>query len=243
MKNIIYYTDNRIGKPIIPIVQKELLKAGLPIISVSLKPIDFGENIVLEEEKRSYPTMIKQIILGLEASKADYVFFCEHDCLYPKSHFYFTPPRDDIFYYNSNVWRWKWQRKYNNDPWDHKAITYDRMLPLSVMCANRKLVLDHYKMRQRKIKEWGLSHFRSREPRLARLWGYEPGTKKKKRGGLTDDDFDTWYSRSPVIDIRHKWSFSRPKVTLDKFKHKPKNWQEIPIEKIPYWNLKELFNL
>lgn len=232
MKNIIYYTDSRIGKPIIPIVREELLKVGLPIVSSSLKPIDFGENVVIEG-KRSYPTMVKQIISCLERSTAKYVFFCEHDCLYPKSHFDFTPPRDDIFYYNSNVWRWK----IGSD----KAITYKRMLPLSCLCVNREFGLAHYKMRAEKIKEWKLNEIRSREPRWARLWGYEPGTKKKRRGGFSDDDYGVWYSEYPVIDIRHGWTFSKPKVTLDSFKHQPKNWREIPIDKIPRWNLKEMF--
>lgn len=234
MKEIIYYTDNRLGEPIFSTVQKYILEAGLPIMSVSLKPINFGKNIVVER-KRSYPTMVKQILTALKASTADYVFFCENDVLYPKSHFDFTPLRDDIFYYNKNVWRWRC--------WDNIAITYDRMLPLSCLCVNRKLALDHYKIRQRKIEEWGLDKFRSREPRLARLWGYEPGTKKIKRGGLTDDDFDTWSSEYPVIDIRHNKTFSSLKCTLESFKHPPENWREIPIEKIPGWNLRELFNL
>ena len=177
--------------------------------------------------------MVKQILTCLENSTADYVFFCENDVLYPKSHFDFTPSKDNIFYYNSNVWRW-W---FKGD----KVIRYDRMLPLSCMCCNRELALNHYKMRQQKIEEWGLDHFRSREPRLARLWGYEPGLKKKRRGGLTDDDFNTWSSDEPVIDIRHKWSFSSPKITLDSFKHKPSNWQEINIKDIKVWNLVSLF--
>jgi hypothetical protein len=96
-------------------------------------------------------------------------------------------------------------------------------------------------MRQRKIEEWGLDHFRSREPRLARLWGYEPGLKLRRRGGLTDDGFDTWNSKDPVIDIRHKGTFSSPKIHLKDFKHKPTNWQEISIKDIPYWDLKKLF--
>ena len=233
MKEIIYYTDNRLKDSFMKLVQSYILKAELPITSTSLKPIDFGENVVVEGE-RSYPTMVKQIISCLERSIADYVFFCEHDVLYSKSHFNFTPPRDDIFYYNSHVWRW--DIRYD------KAITYDRMLPLSVMCCNRQLALDHYRMRARKIEEFGWDKLRSREPRWVRRIGYEPGTKKKRRGGLTDDDFDTWESEIPVIDIRHKRSFSRPKIRLDEFKHKPKNWQEISIEKIHYWNLKELFD-
>lgn len=232
MKSIIYYTDNRIGEPIIPICQKQLLKSNLPIVSCSLKPINFGQNIVVEG-KRSYPTMVRQILTALEHSTSKYIFFCEHDVLYSPTHFDFIPDKDDIFYYNDNVWRWRL--------WDNKAIKYDRMLPLSCMCCNREFALEHYKMRQRKIEEWGLDHFRSREPRLARLWGYEPGTKKKRRGGLTNDDFETWTSKEPNIDIRHKWTFSSPKVTLESFKHKPKNWQEINIKDIKEWNLALLF--
>ena len=235
MKGIIYYTDNRIGEPIIPTVQRFLLEADLPIVSVSLKPIDFGKNIVLKNRERSYPTMVDQIVIALENSESDYVFFCEHDCLYPKAHFEFTPPKDDIFYYNSNVWRWMFG--------EDTAITHKRMLPLSCLCANRELALDHYKKRQEGIKEWGLDKIRSREPRWARRWGYEPGTKKKRRGGFTDDDYGVWYSEHPVVDIRHPKTFSRPKITLDSFKHKPKNWQEIPVEQIPGWDLKGMFNL
>jgi len=227
MKGIIYYTENRIREPIFSTVQKYILESSLPIVSVSLKPTDFGKNIVVEGQ-RSYPTMVKQIVTALENSTTEYVFFCEDDVLYPKSHFDFNPTRDDIFYYNKNVWRW-----YFNS---NEAIRYERMLPLSCICANRNLILDHYKMRERKIKEWGLDKMRSREPRWARLWGYEPGTKKKKRGGLTNDDFETWSSEEPVIDIRHPKTFSRPKIKLEEFKHQPKNWEKININKIPGWN-------
>jgi len=188
---------------------------------------------VLKGRKRSYPTMIEQILIALENSKSKYVFFCEHDVLYPETHFDFTPLKDNVFYYNENVLRWRIG--------EDTAITYDRMLPLSVLCVNRRFALEHYKMRKRKIEEWGLDKFRSREPRLARLWGYEPGLKLRRRGGLTDDDYDTWNSKDPVIDIRHKWSFSSPKITLDSFKHKPVNWQEINISEISYWDLKILF--
>jgi len=234
MKGIIFYTDNRLAEPLFSIVQDLLLETKLPIVSCSLKPINFGNNFVVEGQ-RSYPTMIKQILTCLENATTKYVFFCEHDVLYPKSHFDFIPPRDDIFYYNQNVWRW-WNK-------GDIAIRYDRMLPLSCLCCNRKLAIEHYKLRMRKIEEWGLDQFRSREPRLARLWGYEPGTKKKKRGGLTDDDFDVWSSKEPVIDIRFRGTFSSPKIHLKDFKHKPENWQEININEIKGWDLKKYYEI
>ena len=233
MKDIIYYTDNRINEPIFSIVQKQL-NVGLPIISVSLKPINFGENIALPLEP-SYLTMITQIYYGLKASKADSVFFCEHDVLYPKCHFDFTPPKDDIFYYNSHVWRWDYPKD--------RAITYDRLISLSGLCANRNFVLDHYEKRLTMIRQNGWDEDKRHEPEWARLMGYEPGTKKKKRGGYFDDDFDIWKSEYPMVDIRHGKTFSQSKVTLESFKHLPSNWQETTIDKIRGWNLKELFNL
>ena len=233
-KEIIYYTDNRLKDPVYHEVQKQLIKSKLPIISASLKPINFGNNQVIDGQ-RSYPTMVKQIISCLERSTAQYVFFCEHDVLYPISHFDFTPIRNDIFYYDENIWRW-W---FGGD----KVIQHDRMLPLSVMCANRELTLDHYKRRQKMIKDLGWSEIRSREPRWARLIGYEPGTKKKKRGGFSDDDFDIWHSEYPVVDIRHKKTFTSPKIHLKDFKHNPKWWKEMDMTLIPGWNLKEMFDL
>jgi len=233
-KGIIYYTDNRLGEPIFSMVQKQILKAGLPVTSVSLAPINFGENIVLDLSP-GYLTMIKQIATALKASDCTHVFFCEHDVLYPATHFDFIPPRDDIFYYNAHVWRWRYP--------DNLAITYDRLISLSALCVNRKFAFEYYRKRLNKIK--GMKYYRdtAREPLWARRWGYEPGTKKIKRGGFSDDDFETWRSKYPIIDIRHGKTFSQSKVTLDSFIHKPSNWQETRLEKIPGWNLKLLFNL
>lgn len=234
MKGVIYYTDSRLGEPIFSLVQKYIKKSGLPIVTSSLLPMNFGENEVFDGE-RSYPTMVAQIISCLERSAEEYVFFCENDVLYPKAHFDFTPPRDDIFYYNKNVWRWLFG--------SISAVKYYRMIPLSSMCVNRELALEHYQLRARKIKENGWDKIKSGDPRWVRKMGYEPGTKKKRRGGLTDDDFETWESELPIIDIRHKGTFSPTKIKWEDFKHKPKWWEEILIEEIPGWDLKKLFSL
>lgn len=231
-KGIIFYTENKIEDPIKSLVQKYILESGLPIVSTSLEPIDFDTNIVVKGI-RGYPTYVKQILTALEFSFTDYVFFCEHDVLYPKSHFDFMPPRDDIFYYNANEYRWLFG--------SNTVIRHDRMYSLSCLCVNRKLALDQYKRRLAAIEEMGLDKFQSREPDKARKWGYEPGVKKKKRGGFSDDDFGTWESEVPVIDIRHKGTFSPPKTKLSDFKHPPKWFEEIPVEQVMGWDLKGLF--
>lgn len=175
---------------------------------------------------------MNQIKIALENSEADNVFFCEHDCLYPKSHFDFTPPKDDTFYYNTNVWRWRFGADF--------AITYDRLISLSSLCCNRKLALDQYTRRLAKGLTYPVEG-NIREPKWARSWGYEPGTKRPGNGGFSEFAFDTWRSEDPIIDIRHPGCISKIKVTLDDFKHPPVNWQQIPAEEIPGWNIKEVF--
>lgn len=235
-KGIIYYTDNRLSEPIFSTCQNEILKSNLPITSVSLKPINFGDNYVLDLE-RGYITMVKQITLALEKSESDIVFFCEHDVLYPKSHFDFIPEKKDIFYYNQNVWRWDYPTNL--------IIRYKRLISLSGLCVYRNFALNHYRLRLKKINEITEKQKvkLSNEPLWARRWGYEPGTKKIKRGGFSDDDFETWSSKDPMIDIRHGSTFSQRKVTLNSFIHRPENWEESTIDKIKTWNLQKVFNI
>lgn len=193
-RGIIFYS-NGIAEPIKSMVWETV--KGLPITTSY-------------SNGSSYYQMVKQIIDCLERSKEDNVFFCEHDVLYNPTHFDFTPPRDDIFYYNSNVWRWDYPRK--------RYVTYDRLLSLSALCVNRLFALDHFKRRLKVIPQNDV---------LCRKMGYEPGTKKIKRGGFSDDDFDTWQSEKPLIDIRHGKTFSPRKVELKDFKHPPLNWKEV----------------
>lgn len=232
-KGVIYYTDNRIKNPIRDVVKHFIKKSALPIVSTSLSPIKFGKNIVLENRLRSYPTYILQIYEALINLNTKYVFFCEHDVLYHKSHFDFTPPKDDVFYYNSNVWRWKLH--------NFKLATYTKMRPLSCLCVNRELAIDHYKKRVEKAKELGLSETRSREPRTGVVWGYEPGTKPTSRGGFSNDKADDWTSEFPNIDIRHNKTFTSIKLDPNDFKTLPDGYREINYDEIPGWDLKALF--
>jgi len=236
-KGVVFYTDSKLDESIARVC-REQIKRGFngEIVSVSLKPLDFGKNIVLEGRVRSYPTMILSIITALEASTKDYVFFCEHDVLYDPSHFKFTPPTDDIYYYNINNWRWGY-------PGD-LAITYDGLHSLSQLCCNRKMALKHFKLRLEIARRTNLDEHRGREPRWARRWGYEPGTKPKKRGGITDETFELWRSEYPNIDIRHGRNFTRSKLTLADFKHPPnmESWREEKVTDIPGWShIKEMF--
>jgi hypothetical protein len=230
-KGIIYYTSNKIEEPIKSTVQKYILQSGLSVVSCSLEPMNFGQNVVYKGEP-SFITYMNQIKTALETSADDYVFFCEHDVLYPSSHFDFTPPSDSLFFYNENVWRWLYGSDF--------AISYNGLISLSGLCCNRELALEHYKGRIAKAETMP-PETNIREPSWARKWGYEPGTKKPRNGGFSELAFETWRSNYPIVDIRHPGTISKDKVTLDSFKHQPTGWMEIPVEDIPGWNLKEVF--
>jgi hypothetical protein len=231
-KGIIYYTDNRLREPIFSVVQNQLLKVDLPIVSCSLKPISFGQNIVLEL-RPGITTMAKQILEALEKSTADIIFFCEHDVLYHPSHFDFVPLSNETFYYNVNNWRWDY-------PYDH-FVTYKHLRSLSGLCVYREFAINHYKKRLKLIKERGYTDS-SREPKWSMKIGHEPG-RKVKIGGISDDFVIEWKSKYPNIDIRHGKTITRRKCRLVDFFKPPKNWLETTMNKIPDWNLKELFNL
>ncbi len=233
-KSCIYYTHNLLEPLIMKVCQEQLqeqLRKSFngEIVSVSLKPMNFGKNVVLKAEK-GVITMFRQILLALETSTSDIIFFCEHDCLYHKTHFDFTPPKEDIFYYNTNVYRWDYPKD--------RLITYDHLKSLSGLCVNRELALKHYKERLKIIEERGFEE--GRDPNWARKMGYEPG---KNRSGLSKVLYEEWKSEYPNVDIRHKHTITPPKTNLDSFKHKPINWQEVKISEIPGWDLKTLFDI
>ena len=231
-KGIIYYTHNTLAEPMFSIVQKQILKAGLPIVSVSLKPIDFGQNIVLDLQP-GVITMFRQILAALEASASDVIFHCEHDVLYHPSHFDFEPVRNDVFYYNVNIWRWLFP--------ENLAVSYGGS-SVSGLCANRQFLLNHYRLRMKIIEENGFEN--GRDPRWARVMGYEPG-KPKRRGGISDDICEARSSLYPNIDIRHKGVITKTKRNLADFRNPPdlEAWKETALDKIEGWNLKEFFNL
>lgn len=215
-KGIIYYTDNQLPVKLAHSVQKQLKTAGLPITSASLKPMDnMGTNIHIQEE-RGYKAYFKQILAALEASTADIVFFCEHDVLYHQSHFEFTPPRRDKFYYNQNFWRVRE---------DGFAVHWDANQVSGLVCY-RSHALTYYRER---IKDIDINGFNR---------SYEPG-------GRNPDLYEVWNSPFPNIDIRHKGTLTGDKWSPADFRDKSTcvNWQESTIDQIPGWdNLKAVTN-
>lgn len=136
-KGIIYYTDNRLDPKIAEAVRNQLFSIGLPIVSASLEALDFGDVNIHIKMQRGYHAYFIQILAALEASKNDIIFFCEHDNLMHPSHFDFTPPTKDKFYYDLNWWK---VRK------DGLAVHWDAAQVSGLVCY-RDLALKFYRSR------------------------------------------------------------------------------------------------
>jgi hypothetical protein len=109
-KGIVYYTDHRYNVKAASRVQKNLAsiskQTGIPIVSVSLKRMGFGnKNIHFPHYKVGPQYLYRQILAGLENLKSDIVYICGPNVLYNASHFSFVPPRNDNYYFNTNTKR------------------------------------------------------------------------------------------------------------------------------------------
>lgn len=214
---LIYYTDNRLDDTIAQAVRRQIdrCRGDWPVISVSLRPISFGLNIVLPLE-RGMLTMFKQILLGLEASTASVIFLVEHDVLYHPSHFEFRPEWPGVYYYNTNNWK--------VDLKSGRALYYVCHQTLA-LCASRELLLQHYRARVERVE---------REGRFNRAIGFEPGDHRTPRG-IDDHPSASWASAFPNLDVRHGRNLTASRWRQDQFRNPNAclGWME--AEEVPGW--------
>lgn len=213
-KGIVYYTDNRLERGIAQACRQQLKKAGLPIVSVSLEPLDFGQNICLPL-KRGYLTMFRQILAGLEASKAEVIFFAEHDVLYAPGFFDFVPPDPGRVYYNTNVWHVRAS--------DGHALYYTAKR-LSQLCAYRDVLIEHYRKRVERVEREGFSM----------RMGFEPGTHNRPER-VDDLKSDAWAALLPNLDIKHALNLTPARWSRDQFRDQRncRDWKE--AESVAPW--------
>ena len=216
-KGLVYYTDNHGDERLLKTCRTQILKCmeqyNYPIISVSQKPIDFGENYVMDLP-RSTISIYKQILNGVKKSSADIIFLVEHDLLYHPSHFDFTPARKDTFYYDHNRW--------SVCDETGKAVFYHVDNP-SMMCAYRKVLIKHYKLA---IKLCAGLGWRSK------FWFAPPGgIEEKKRVGKRD----TYFSEYPSLDIRRLDAWTSKRMDKSQFNDESEyqGWTE--ADEVPGW--------
>lgn len=177
---ILFYTCNRIHDSFATKIRENLLEScnGTPIISISHKSMDFGNNICVSGMEVSEFSVYKQILMGAKEAKTKYVACAEDDALYVPEHFDHEPP-EDTFYYNVNRWN------VNRD------FYYYRERRLMSMCiAPTQLMIDTLGTRFAKYSE-SCSHFG------------EPGRFEDKLG-LPPVKIDSFKTVIPTLTFEHR---------------------------------------
>jgi len=135
---ILYYTSNYLEEhnPYFLSNTMKYLKLAIgntPVVSISHKPMTFGENICVGDIGRSNKNIYTQILIGAKAAKTKFVAMVEDDVLYPPEHFQCRPAKDTL-YYDMNKWSiFTWS----------KPMVYswrDRMIIFTLICERSMLV-------------------------------------------------------------------------------------------------------
>lgn len=227
-KGVVYYTDSRLDEAIASKCRIQILK-GIKekhIVSVSLKPLNFGTNVTLHLEP-GYLTMARQILVGLEASSADVIFFCEHDVLYDPSYFDFIPEKKDVYYYNTNIWQVRKE--------DGHALYTENCRKLSQLCAYRDTLINHYRKRVRLLEQFLDQNINDSDfNRYVRKMGFEPGTHNRKER-VDDIGCEDRRSTVPSIDIRHSKTLTPNRWNKDQYRNKKYTHGWTESSEIPGW--------
>ena len=195
--SIIYYTSNREAPEFEKKIQDDLLsKSGiLPIISVSQKPMDFGENICVGNVGASGFNMCRQVQIACERATTDFVISAEADCLYSPDYFYFTPP-SNACYRNTNIYILKYKRDFFNKK---TMSTFSQVI-------NR----EYYLKRLNELFEG------------APQWSKEEKNFPKERGKKLFNSYETFETEFPCISFKTGKGMRQHTNTLEEeFKELP----------------------
>lgn len=99
---IIYYTANKIKECLLKHTLDQLLISArdIPIISVSQKPMNLGQNICVGDIGRDFFNIYRQALIGAKEAKTEYIAMAEDDVLYSPDHFSSYRPDKGVFAYN-----------------------------------------------------------------------------------------------------------------------------------------------
>lgn len=134
---VIYYSSNREKPEFEEMVQKSLLKTigDTPLISVTHKPMDFGDNICVGDVGLSDYNIYRQMQLGCQLAKTKYVCTAEADCLYPPTgYFDFQPPEDWTAGHYTNMYIL----------WKGSHIFKQKAFSLCALYSNREFLLGRF---------------------------------------------------------------------------------------------------
>lgn len=177
---IIYYSSNSISDHFFQNTKKRLLEVAgsVPIISVTQKPVDFGDNLVVGDIGASHVNIYRQALIGAKAAKTKYIGMAEDDVLYSEDHFTAHRPRGK-FAYDMNIWL-----MYT---WTEPMFSYKGRINLYSLICERDLFIETMEERFEKYPDHQPIHY----------WA-EPGKYEKSLGVTVQEKEEFWAKRSSV---------------------------------------------
>jgi hypothetical protein len=169
---IVYYTSNAENEAFEEKIKANILehKGDIPLISVSQKPIDFGENICVGQVGKFGLNGFRQTLIGAKAAKTPYIIFAESDFLYPRDYFTFEPPDENECYRHDNVWIvWK----------DTRFGSYHKKrVSEGAQICGRELLIEMYEKFFEGLPEWcdATTSLKKKEPLYHYPWKWFTGS-------------------------------------------------------------------
>lgn len=192
MKNltVIYYTSNKEKEIFEGKIRKSLLETigNLPLISVSQKPIDFGENICVGDVGTSDHNIYRQMQMAVLKAKTKFVCTAEADCLYPpKGYFDFSPPDEEAAYHYTNVWI-----MYKGYP-----VFRKKAYSLCALFVNREYLLTRLHRVLNKRPQWST---KKPHPLFHKYQGWTPFTNDLPIINLKTRDGMRWFTGTEELN-------------------------------------------
>lgn len=133
---IIFLTANKVPEKWSLYHREKLLEAAgdSPIITISRKPLDWGENLI-DDGEYSLSNIYYQMLRGAKKAKTKYIAIAEDDTLYPKEHFEYRPP-ENTFAYNQNrlgVFTWGKPTYFWKDRISNSTLIAERDLTIQAL--------------------------------------------------------------------------------------------------------------
>lgn len=210
---VIYYTANVVSQHFASNTQKQLLEAigDVPLISVSKKPMDFGQNICVGDTPRSHINIYRQALVGAKAAKTKHIALAEDDVLYSPEHFK-KRNSPGKFAYNIGVWSFF---TWSNPP----LFNYKGRINLNSLICDRELFIEAMEER---FARWP----KDEEIELG-IWA-EPG-KYEKYLDVTIREIEHFFTNPTNIMFSHETALSFDGLGTRK------KAGDIRATAIPYW--------
>lgn len=211
---VIYLTANEIPQHFGLEMRIGLAQAtqGLDMITVSKKPIGYGDKNIIFGTPRSHINIYREALAGVKEAKTRYIAIAEDDVLYSHEHFKKRPSRPDVFAYNIACWSiYTWS--------DPPIFSYSGRRNHGMLICERDLYIEAMEERFAKFPDDSLIN--------NAVWA-EPG-KYEKNLGVTERASETFYTDPSNVMFTHPQGLSMNTLGMRK------RLAPIRALEIPHW--------